>query len=58
VTLAGSEVWLELDLESYFPVDLAFDDIAISLTHSPLPVGSTGSEARYITVEIYEVDGE
>ena len=34
--VAGSEIWLELDLESSFPVDLPFDDIAISLTHGQL----------------------
>ena len=34
--LVGSEVWLELELESAFPVDLRFDDVAVSLTHGPL----------------------
>ena len=33
---SGSEVWLELELESAFPVDILFDDISISLSHSPL----------------------
>jgi hypothetical protein len=46
----GSEVWLELELESAFPVDLLFDDIAISLTHGPLTAASaaTAAEARSI----------
>jgi hypothetical protein len=45
---AGSEVWLELELESAFPVDLLFDDIAISLAHGPLTAAAaaTTAEAR------------
>ena len=39
--LVGSEVWLELELESAFPVDLRFDDVAVSLTHGPLTSAPT-----------------